>query len=152
MNKLQPNHRLNDNLTKLQSSDNKMILLNLIRQEHNKSIHHKIEKNKFKSVLKDLLEHAPHHRNEVYESQELLKSQELQEFHESQELYESSSKFEMKNEIEQIENHLDFSNIYEKNESEEMIYYDPDQANLKTVANIMYQKNKLDQLIKKKKW
>ena len=85
-------------------------------------------------MLKDLLEHAPHHRNEVYESQELLKSQELQEFHESQELYESSSKFEMKNEIEQIENHLDFSNIYEKNESEEMIYYDPDQAKLKTVA------------------
>ena len=113
---------------------------------------YKIEKNKFKSVLKDLLEHAPHHRNEVYESQELhkplelYKSLELQEFHELQELYESSelhessSTFEIKNEMEQIENHLDFSNIYEKNESEEMIYYDPDQAKLKTVANIMYQK------------
>ena len=119
---------------------------------------YKIEKNKFKSVLKDLLEHAPHHRNEVYESQELHKPLELQEFHELQELYESSelhessSTFEIKNEMEQIENHLDFSNIYEKNESEEMIYYDPDQAKLKTVANIMNQKNKLDQIIKKKKW
>ena len=51
MNKLQPNHRLNDNLTKLQSSDNKMILLNLIRQEHNKSIHHKIENNKFGNFI-----------------------------------------------------------------------------------------------------
>ena len=93
MNKLQPNHRLNDNLTKLQSSDNKMILLNLIRQEHNKSIHYKIEKNKFKSVLKDLLEHAPHHSNEVYESQELHKPQ---EFHKPQELHESSSTFNIK--------------------------------------------------------
>ena len=44
MNNFQSNHRLNDNLTKLQSSDNKMILLNLIRQEHNKSIDYKIEK------------------------------------------------------------------------------------------------------------
>ena len=38
MNKLQPN-RLNDNITK-------MILLNLISQEHNKCIHYKIEKDK----------------------------------------------------------------------------------------------------------
>ena len=30
----------------------------------------------------------------------------------------------MKNEIEQIENHLEFDNIYEKNESDEVIYYD----------------------------
>ena len=79
MNKLQPNHRLNDNLTKLQSSDNKMILLNLIRQEHNKSIYYKIEKYKFKSVLKDLLEQEPHNSEKMNESQEL---------HESQELYE----------------------------------------------------------------
>ena len=71
-----------------------MILLNLIRQEHNKSIYYKIEKNKFKSVLKDLLEHTPHNSK----------------LRESQELHESSSKFEIKNEIEQIENHLDFSN------------------------------------------
>ena len=106
MNKLQPNHRLNDNLTKLQSSDNKLILLNLIRQEHNKSIYYKIEKNKFKSVLKDLLEHTPHN-SKLRESQELHESDKL---HESQELHESSSKFEIKNEIEQIENHLDFSN------------------------------------------
>ena len=60
--------------------------------------------------------------------------QESSELHESSELYESSSKFEIKNEMEQIDNHLDFS-IH---------------AKLKTVANIMYQKNKLDQLIKKK--
>ena len=55
MNKLQSN-RLNDGITKLQSSDHKMILLNLISQEHNKYIHYKIEKDKFKSVLKDLFE------------------------------------------------------------------------------------------------
>jgi hypothetical protein len=36
MNKLQPN-RLNDNITKLQSSDDKMILLNLISQENHKN-------------------------------------------------------------------------------------------------------------------
>ena len=54
MNKLQPNqiHRLDD-ITKLQSPNDKMILLNLINQEHNKNIHYKIEKDKFKSVLKD---------------------------------------------------------------------------------------------------
>ena len=46
MNKLQSN-RLNDGITKLQSSDHKMILLNLISQEHNKYIHYKIEKDKF---------------------------------------------------------------------------------------------------------
>ena len=102
-----------------------------------------MKKNKFKSVLKDLLEHTPHNSEVVYESQELHESQELYEsgeLHESSELQESSSKFEMKNEMEQIENHLDFSNIYEKNESEEIIYYDPNHAKLKTVANIMYQK------------
>ena len=73
-----------------------MILLILIRQEHNKSIHYKIKKNKFKSVLKDLLEHAPHNSEEAHESEELHESQEL---HKPQELHESSSKFEMKNEI-----------------------------------------------------
>ena len=39
-----------------------------------------------------------------------------------------------------------------KNEPEEIIYYDPNQAKLKTVAKIMYSKHNLDQLIKKKKW
>ena len=47
MNKLNP-------ITKLQSSDDKMVLLNLINQEYNKYIHYKIERDKFKSVLKDL--------------------------------------------------------------------------------------------------
>ena len=37
MNKLQPN-RLNDNIAKLQSSDDKMILLNLITQEYNNEL------------------------------------------------------------------------------------------------------------------
>jgi len=54
--------------------------------------------------------------------------------------------------MEQIENHLEFDIIYEKNEPEEIIYYDPNQAKLKTVAKIMYSKHNLDQLIKKKKW
>jgi hypothetical protein len=58
----------------------------------------------------------------------------------------------MKTEIEEIENHnhLEFDNIYAKKESEEIIYYDPNQAKLKTVAKIMYSKHNLDQLIKKK--
>jgi hypothetical protein len=70
----------------------------------------------------------------------------------SQEIQESSSNFEINNEIEQIENHLEFDTIYEKIEPEEIIYYDPNQAKLKTVAKIMYSKHNLDQLIKKKKW
>jgi hypothetical protein len=140
MNKLQTN-RLNDSITKLQSSDDKMILLNLISQEHNKYIHYKIEKDKFKSVLKDLLKN-PQEFNESIESQELQ---------ESQEIHESSSNFEIQNEIEQIENHLEFDTIYEKKELEEIIYYQ-DQPKLKTVAKIMYSKHNLDQLIKKKKW
>ena len=160
MNKLQSN-RLNDGITKLQSSDHKMILLNLISQEHNKYIHYKIEKDKFKSVLKDLLKNQQEF-NESSESQELQESQEIHEsselLHESSESYESSelqesnSEFIMKTEIEQIENNLEFDNIYGKKESEEMIYYDPNQAKLKTVAKIMYSKHNLDQLIKKKKW
>jgi len=106
MNKLQPN-RLNDNITK-------MILLNSISQEYNKYIHYKIEKDKFKSVLKDLLKNP----------QEFNESSESQELHKPQEIHESSSEFIMKNEIEQIENHLEFDNIYEKNESDEVIFYD----------------------------
>ena len=141
MNKLQSN-RLNDGITKLQSSDDKMILLNLISQEHNKYIHYKIEKDKFKSVLKDLLKNQQ-------EFNESIESQELQE---SQEIHESSSNFEIKNEIEQMENHLEFDTIYEKNELDQIIYYDPNQSKLKTVAKIMYSKHNLDQLIKKKKW
>ena len=140
MNKLQPNqmsHRL-DNITKLQSPNDKMTLLNLITQEHNKSIHYLIEKDKFKSVLKDLLKKPQHKSIELHESSELL--------------HESNSEFIMKTEIEQIENNLEFDNIYGKKESEEMIYYDPNQAKLKTVAKIMYSKHNLDQLIKKKKW
>jgi len=133
MNKLQPN-RLNDNITK-------MILLNLISQEYNKYIHYKIEKDKFKSVLKDLLKNP----------QEFNESSESQELHKPQEIHESSSEFIMKNEIEQIENHLEFDNIYEKKELDEIIYYQ-DQPKLKTVAKSMYSKNNLDKLIKKKKW
>jgi hypothetical protein len=141
MNKLNPT-RLIDNITKLQSSDDKMILLNLINQGHNKYIHYKIVKDQFKSVLKDLSKNP----QEIHES---IESEEIQE---SQEIQESSSNFEIKNEIEQIENHLEFDTIYEKIESEEIIYYDSNQAKLKTVAKIMYSKHNLDQLIKKKKW
>ena len=118
MNKLQSN-RLNDSITKLQSSDDKMILLNLISQEHNKYIHYKIEKDKFKSVLKDLLKN-PQEFNESSKSQELQESQEIhesiesQELQESQEIHESNSEFEIKNEMEQIENNLEFDTIYEK--------------------------------------
>ena len=140
MNKLQSNqisHRLNDNLIKLQSSDDKMRLLNFIRQEENKTIYYKIEKDKFKSVMKDLLKHVPH------DSEELDESQESQE---------SSSEFEIKNEVEQIENNLDFADIYENNKSGETINYDPNHAKIQTVAKIMYSQHKLDQLIKKKKW
>ena len=151
MNKLQPNqmsHRL-DNITKLQSPNDKMTLLNLITQEHNKSIHYLIEKDKFKSVLKDLLKKPQHKSIELHASQELHESSES---YESSELQESNSEFIIETEIEQIENNLEFDNIYGKKESEEMIYYDPNQAKLKTVAKIMYSKHNLDQLIKKKKW
>ena len=164
MNKLQPNqmsHRL-DNITKLQSPNDKMTLLNLITQEHNKSIHYLIEKDKFKSVLKDLLKKPQHKSIELRESQESNESIELHESsellhessesYESSELHESNSEFIIETEIEQIENNLEFDNIYGKKESEEMIYYDPNQAKLKTVAKIMYSKHNLDQLIKKKKW
>ena len=156
MNKLQPNqnHRL-DNITKLQSPNDKMTLLNLITQEHNKSIHYLIEKDKFKSVLKDLLKKPQHKSIELRESQESNESIELHESsesYESSELQESNSEFIIETEIEQIENNLEFDNIYGKKESEEMIYYDPNQAKLKTVAKIMYSKHNLDQLIKKKKW
>jgi len=140
MNKLNPN-RLNDGITKLENTNDKMILLNLINQEHNKYMHYKIVKDQFKTVLKDL--NKPQEINESIESEVIEESQEIQE---------SSSNFEIKNEIEQIENHLEFDTIYEKIEPEEIIYYDPNQAKLKTVAKIMYSKHNLDQLIKKKKW
>jgi hypothetical protein len=140
MNKLNPN-RLNDGITKLENTNDKMILLNLINQEHNKYMHYKIVKDQFKSVLKDL-----------NKPQEIIESIESEVIEESQEIHKSSSEFEIKNEIEQIENHLEFDTIYEKIEPEEIIYYDPNQAKLKTVAKIMYSKHNLDQLIKKKKW
>ena len=141
MNKLNPN-RLNDGITKLENTNDKMILLNLINQEHNKYMHYKIVKDQFRSVLKDL-----------NKPQEIIESIESEVIEESEEIQESSSNFEIKNEIEQIENHLEFDTIYEeKNKSEEIIYYDPNQAKLKTVAKIMYSKHNLDQLIKKKKW
>jgi hypothetical protein len=89
MNKLQPN-RLNDNITKLQNTDDEMILLNLITQEHNKYIHYKIERDKFKSVLKDLSKNP----------QEINESSESQELQESQEIHESSSNFEIENHLE----------------------------------------------------
>jgi hypothetical protein len=140
MNKLNPN-KLNDGITKLQNTDDKMVLLNLINQENHKYMHYKIVKDQFKSVLKDL-----------NKPQEIIESIESEVIEESQEIQESSSEFEIKNEIEQIENHLEFDTIYEKIEPEEIIYYDPNQAKLKTVAKIMYSKHNLDQLIKKKKW
>ena len=140
MNKLNPN-KLNDGITKLQNTDDKMILLNLINQEHNKYMHYKIVRDQFKSVLKDL-----------NKPQEIIESIESEVIEESQEIHKSSSEFEIKNEMEQIENHLEFDTIYEKIEPEEIIYYDPNQAKLKTVAKIMYSKHNLDQLIKKKKW
>ncbi len=140
MNKLNPN-KLNDGITKLQNTDDKMVLLNLINQENHKYMHYKIVKDQFKSVLKDL-----------NKPQEIIESIESEVIEELQEIQESSSNFEIKNEIEQIENHLEFDTIYEKIEPEEIIYYDPNQAKLKTVAKIMYSKHNLDQLIKKKKW
>ena len=75
-----------------------MILLNLISQEHNKNIHDKIEKDKFKSVLKDLLKKPQYNTTtKLHKSQEIHESQEL---HKPQEIHESSSEFIMKNEIE----------------------------------------------------
>ena len=141
MNKLNPNRLNNDGITKLENTNDKMILLNLINQEHNKYIHYKIVRDQFKTVLKDL--NKPQEINESIESEVI---------EESQEIHKSSSEFEINNEIEQIENHLEFDTIYEKNEPEEIIYYDPNQAKIKTVAKIMYSKHNLDQLIKKKKW
>ena len=138
MNKLNPNRLNNDGITKLENTNDKMILLNLINQEHYKYMHYKIVKDQFKSVLKDL--------NKPQEIIESIESEVIEE------IQESSSNFEIKNEIEQIENHLEFDTIYEKIEPEEIIYYDPNQAKLKTVAKIMYSKHNLDQLIKKKKW
>ena len=140
MNKLNPN-RLNDGITKLENTNDKMILLNLINQEHNKYMHYKIVRDQFKTVLKDL-----------NKPQEIIESIESEIIEESEIKQESSSNFEIKNEMEQIENHLEFDTIYEKIEPEEIIYYDPNQAKLKTVAKIMYSKHNLDQLIKKKKW
>jgi hypothetical protein len=142
MNKLNPNKLNNDNITKLENTDDKMILLNLINQENHKYMHYKIVKDQFKSVLKDL-----------NKPQEIIKSIESEVIEESLEIQESGSNFEIKNEIKnEIENHLEFDTIYEKNEPEEIIYYDPNQVKLKTVAKIMYSKHNLDQLIKKKKW
>ena len=165
MNKLQPNqnHRL-DNITKLQSPNDKMLLLNLINQEHNKTKHIILEKDKFKSVLNQINKQSKlrksielyessellHESNESYESSELL--HESSESYESSELQESNSEFIMKTEIVEIENHnLEFDNIYANKEKEEIVYYD-NQPKLKTVAKIMYSKHNLDQLIKKKKW
>ncbi len=140
MNKLNPNRLNNDNITKLQNTDDKMVLLNLINQEKNKYIHYKIVKDQFKIVLKDL-----------NKPQEIIESIESEVIEESEEIQESSSEFEIKNEIEQTENHLEFDTIYEKKELDEIIYYQ-DQPKLKTVAKILYSKHNLDQLIKKKKW
>ena len=165
MNKLQPNqsHRL-DNITKLQSPNDKMLLLNLINQEHNKTKHIILEKDKFKSVLNQINKQSKlrksielyessellHESSESYESSELL--HESSESYESSELQESNSEFIMKTEIVEIENHnLEFDNIYANKEKEEIVYYD-NQPKLKTVAKIMYSKHNLDQLIKKKKW
>ena len=165
MNKLQPNqsHRL-DNITKLQSPNDKMLLLNLINQEHNKTKHIILEKDKFKSVLNQINKQSKlrksielyessellHESSESYESSELL--HESNESYESSELQESNSEFIMKTEIVEIENHnLEFDNIYANKEKEEIVYYD-NQPKLKTVAKIMYSKHNLDQLIKKKKW
>ena len=154
MNKLQPNHRLDD-ITKLQSPNDKMTLLNLINQEHNKTKHIILEKDKFKSVLNQINKQSNKQSKlrksiELYESSELL--HESSESYESSELQESNSEFIMKTEIVEIENHnLEFDNIYQNKEKEEIVYYD-NQPKLKTVAKIMYSKHNLDQLIKKKKW
>ena len=155
MNKLQPNqnHRL-DNITKLQSPNDKMLLLNLINQEHNKTKHIIIEKDKFKSVLNQINKQSNKQSKlrksiELYESSELL--HESSESYESSELQESNSEFIMKTEKDEIENNLEFDNIYQNKEKEEIVYYD-NQPKLKTVAKIMYSKHNLDQLIKKKKW
>ena len=139
MNKLQPNHRL-DNITKLQSPNDKMTLLNLINQEHNKTKHIILEKDKFKSVLNQINKQS-NKQSKLRKSIELYESSEL--LHESNESYESSELLH--------ESNLEFDNIYANKEKEEIVYYD-NQPKLKTVAKIMYSKHNLDQLIKKKKW
>ena len=148
MNKLQPNqnHRL-DNITKLQLPNDKMTLLNLINQEHNKTKHIILEKDKFQSVLNQINKQSNKQSKlrksiELYESSELL--HESNESYESSELQESNSEFIMKTEVVEIENHnLEFDNIYANKEKEEIVYYD-NQPKLKTVAKIMYSKHNLD--------
>ena len=151
MNKLQPNHRL-DNITKLQSPNDKMLLLNLINQEHNKTKHIIIEKDKFKSVLNQINKQSNKQSklrksSESYESSELL--HESSESYESSELLHESSESYESSELQ--ESNSEFDNIYANKEKEEIVYYD-NQPKLKTVAKIMYSKHNLDQLIKKKKW
>jgi len=134
-------------LNTLQSND-KMTLLNLINQEHNKTKHIILEKDKFKSVLNQINKQSKLRKSiELYESSELL--------HESSESYESSELLHESNESyessELQESNSEFDNIYANKEKEEIVYYD-NQPKLKTVAKIMYSKHNLDQLIKKKKW
>jgi hypothetical protein len=79
MNKLNPNRLNNDNITKLENTNDKMILLNLINQEHNKYMHYKIVKDQFKTVLNDL--NKPQEINESNESEVIEESQEIHKFH-----------------------------------------------------------------------
>jgi hypothetical protein len=133
MNKLQPNsmcHKLSENtngddISKLQSTTKKMIFLNMIHQEHKKNMVIIDQKDKLKKVLEEVLDRFPVDKNSESELTDIPNS-----------------------ETEIMD--LDFTNIYDKNESE--IVYEKNEHKLKTITNILYSKHKLDQLIKNKKW
>jgi len=83
------------------------------------------QKDKLKKVLEEVLDRYPVDKNSESELTDIPNS-----------------------ETEILE--LDFTNIYDKNESE--IVYEKNEPKLKTITNILYSKHKLDQLIKNKKW
>ena len=137
MNKLQSNsmmHKLNDNahgvdISKIQSVNKKMMLLNFIHQEQKRTYHQSTinQHDKLKVVIEEVM---------MVESSEQTQEQQT-----------------MVSENEKLDD-FDYSNIYESNskEPEQTIYFDNNEPKLKTVANILFSKQKLDQLIKKKKW
>lgn len=141
MNKLQSNsmmHKLNDNshgveISKIQSVNKKMMLLNFIHQEQKRTYHKSTinQHDKLKVMMEEVLDRYP-----IVESSEQTQEQQT-----------------IVSENEKLDD-FDYSNIYESNskEPEQTIYFDNNEPKLKTVANILFSKDKLDQLIKKKKW
>ena len=134
MNKFQSNsmiHKLSENnindndISKLQSTNKKMMFLNIVHQEHKKNMVLINQKDKLKKVLEEILDRYPVGKNSESELIDI-----------------SNSDSENMN--------IDLTTIYDKNETE--IVYDKNDVKLKTIANIIYSKHKLDQLIKKKKW